>query len=105
MLNDIRAGNKVNTEAQSESQKIVGDLWEIGFSHKRIIELLGLKDDFEANYPSTTENLTDSSSDAGTSSSSSAAKTRKRNADSNVESTSSKKGTKENSGQKINFVS
>ncbi len=116
MLNDIRAGNKVNTEAQSESQKIVGDLWEMGFSYKRIIELLGLKDDFEANYPSTTENLTDSSSDAGTSSSSSAAQitenltdsssdagtsssssaaqTRKRNADSNVESTSSKKQDK-----------
>lgn len=94
VLNDNRSGKEVDPEAQSESQKIVRDLWKIGFSYERVIELLGLKDDFEASYPSTAENLTDSSSDAGSSSSSSAAQTRKRNADSTVELTNSQKRNK-----------
>lgn len=52
VLKDIRSGKEVDPEVRSESQKIVRYLWKIGFSYERIIELLGLKDDF-ANYCST----------------------------------------------------
>ena len=61
----------------------------MGFSYERVIELLGLNDDF-ANYRSTVENQ------AGSSSSSSIDQTRKRKADSNNISTDSQKRTKGN---------
>ncbi len=96
VLSNIISGNKVDPEVQSESQEIIRNLWEMGFSYERIIELLGLKDDFEKNCHSTAENLTDSSSDTGSSSSSSIAQTRKRKADSDVESTSFQKRNKRN---------
>ena len=88
VLNAARSDKEVNPEVQFESPKIIRDLWEMGFSYKGVIELLGLKDDF-TNYRSTVENQT------GSSSSSSTAQTRKRKADSTVESTSSKKRNKE----------
>ena len=46
VLNDNRSGKEVDPEVQFESQKIIRDLWEMGFSYKGVIELLGLKDDF-----------------------------------------------------------
>jgi DNA-binding transcriptional MerR regulator len=65
VLNDNRSGKKVDPELQFESQKIIRDLWEMGFSYEKVIELLGLEDDF-ANYRSTVENQTESSSSSST---------------------------------------
>ncbi len=77
VLNNNRSGKKVDPVVQFESQKIIRELWEMGFSYEKVIELLGLKDDF-ANYRSTVENQTESSS------SSSTAQTRKRPATASV---------------------
>jgi hypothetical protein len=80
VLNAVRTGKEIDPEAQFASQKIVRDLWEMGFSYERVVELLGLKDDF-ADYRSTVEKQAESSS------SSSTAQTRKRKADSDDKST------------------
>ena len=69
-------------------------LWERGFSYEKIVELLGLKDDFEQNYLPTVTNQEDQSDSAEASSSSAAPQTRKRKADQKVQSSVSKKQKK-----------
>ena len=94
VLNAARSNNPVEPEARTESQKIVRYLWERGFSYEKIVELLGLKDDFEQNYLPTVTNQEDQSDSAEASSSSAAPQTRKRKADQKVQSSVSKKQKK-----------
>ncbi len=70
---------------KTEAKKIIRYLRETGFSYHRIIELLGLKDDFKKNYLPKIKKQKDSANDAESTSVSIDSRTKKRSADQKIE--------------------
>lgn len=77
---DVTEKSNAMKKSEAETKKIIKYLRETGFGYHRIIELLGLRNDFETNYLPTVANQTDFSDNEEAFNSSSSPQTKKRKA-------------------------